>query len=207
MDYEKIAEGVEVPPVETDEAASLRLLKELNGGGGGTEKVLRVSDAKFQGLGAEKGYNQDYARIKKTRYSHEALIDVIISEPTIKQNDLAARFEVSPPWISRVIGSDAFQAALAKRREELTNPFLIATIEERLKGVVSQSLDVIAEKLQSSQSADLALKALDLGTKALGFGARNLTGGNIQNNFVVQMPLKAVSSGSWAAEHQPVIEG
>ncbi len=163
----------------------------------------RVSDPQYQGLATEKGYNQEYGRIKRTGYSHEAMIDVIIANPGIHQDELAVKFGYSVPWISRVIGSDAFQAALSKRREELTDPFLVATIEERLKGLASQSIDVIAKKLQDTQSADIALKALDLTTKAMGFGMRDRSApsGPVTNNFVVALPGKSESSDAWSDKY------
>jgi len=160
-----------------------------------------LDNPRYQGLAAEKGYDQSYSRVNKLRYSHEAMIDVIIAEPGIKQNELATKFGVSVPWISRIIGSDAFQASLAKRREELTDPFLVATIEERMQGVAMQSLDVIAEKLAlPTITLDGAMKALDITSKALGFGAK-VQNQNVQNNFVVAMPDKAPSAETWAAAH------
>ena len=99
------------------------------------------------------------------------MIDVLIAEPTITQRELAKRFERSENWVSIIMGSDAFQAALAKRRDDLTDPFLIATIEERFRGLAPQSLQVIAENLEKTRNTDLALKALDISSKALGFGA------------------------------------
>lgn len=197
-DYEKIAEGVVVPGTEvpekliTADSAPVR-----------DRDWYSVNHPRHQGLASDKGYDQSYGRIRKTRYSHEAMIDVIIAEPTITQNELAKRFDRSVPWISRIIGSDAFQAALAKRREEITDPFLIATMEERFNGLARQSLDIIAQKLETSQNTDLALKALDISAKALGFGART-AGNNNVNQFVIQLPTKAQSSDEWASEHGQV---
>lgn len=160
-----------------------------------------LSNPRYQGIASAKGYNQEVARIEKVRYSHEAMIDVIIAEPNIKQNELAARFGVSVPWISRIYGSDAFQGALAKRREELTDPFLVETIENRLQGVATQALDVIAEKLALTQNVDVALKAVDISLKAMGFGAKIGQQNNVQNNFVVELPPKALNSTDWAKSH------
>lgn len=191
----------EIGPKDVDIEEQIRLLR-------GERNPTRVSDPQYQGLAEEKGYDQSYSRIAKVGYSHEAMIDLIIASPRITQNELASHFGYTVPWISRVIGSDAFQAALAKRREDVTDPFLIATVEERLKGIVIQSIDVIARKLAQSDNADLALKALDIGAKAAGFGARNISSGPIQNNFVVQLPGKAENAQVWAREHSPVqIEG
>jgi hypothetical protein len=131
------------------------------------------------------------------------MIDVIIAQPTITQNQLASQFGRTPGWISRIMGSDAFQAALAKRKEEIVDPFLTATVEERFRGLAIQSLDVLSEKLAATSNTDLALKSLDISVKALGFGARGP--GNQQNNqFIIQLPPKAASAESWAEEHAPM---
>lgn len=213
IDYEKLAdevyieprpEAVAEKPIPADQAHSI-----LQAG----REYLPLNHEKYQGIGAAKGYKQgdDYSgnRLKRVHYSHEAMIDVIIAEPTLSQNELAARFEKSVSWISIIMGSDAFQAALAKRRDDILDPFLVATIEERLRGLADQSLRVLATKLEQSNNPDLALKSLELTTKALGFGARAVGQTNVQNNFVVQLPPQIEDSGSWAAQHsgQKVIQG
>lgn len=198
-DYEKIAASVEVPsgtPVEEISAEQ-------------SEAAIRefypVDHPRYQGIAASKGYDQSnpLTRLQAVRYTHEAMIDVILANPSIKQNELAKTFDRSVPWISRIIGSDAFQAALAKRREEITDPFLVATIEERMKGIAFQSLDIIAEKLALTQNSDLALKSLDISVKALGFGAR-AAGPGQHNNFTIVLPPKSANSEEWAAQHTPM---
>ncbi len=199
MDYEKIAESVQMPGMEPETVVAPEDTARVQ------KEYLSVNHPKYQGLAADKGYDQSnpLSRLQKVGYTHEAMIDVIISNPEIKQNDLARMFDRSVPWISRIIGSDAFQAALAKRREDLTDPFLIATIEERVRGLAYQSLDIIADKLESTKNVDIALKALDVSVKVLGFGARS--GGPTQNNqFVIQLPPKSASAGEWAETHSPM---
>jgi len=154
------------------------------------------------GVAEDKGYSQEYGRIAKVRYSHDAMIDLIIAEPMISQNKLAEIFGYSVPWVSRVYGSDAFQARLAERKAELVDPAIVEMLESRMKGVMIQSLDIIADKLEATKNADLALKAFDSTSKAMGFGARD-TGAKQVNNFVVQLPGKAVSAQSWADAYAP----
>lgn len=194
-DYEDIANGVRLPGPAAPETDAII-------DPSAQHTFYPVSHPKYQGLAEEKGYDQSHNRINKCRYSHEAMIDVIVANPSIKQNELAKTFDKSVPWVSRIIGSDAFQAALAKRREEVTDPYLIATIEERFKGLANQSLDILAEKLNSSQNADLALKALDVSVKALGFGARQ--GPGQLNQFVIQLPAKSTSPETWLSEASPI---
>lgn len=203
MDYEKIADSVVSP--ETGAPAVEERVIDPSEAFAATKKEYRVSDPRYQGLAEEKGYDQSNSksRLQSLRYTHEAMIDVILANPSIQQNELATTFDRSVPWISRIIGSDSFQAALAKRREEVTDPFLIATVEERMRGLAFQSLDIITEKLEKSKNVDLALKGLDIAAKSLGFGARGAGAGQT-NQFIIQLPPKSADSASWADQHGPM---
>lgn len=138
--------------------------------------------------------------IAKVNYSHDAMIDLILANPAIKQLDIAKHFGYTQGWVSRVIGSDAFQARLAQRKEEVVNPEIRQNFEERLKGLALQSLDVIQSKLESTQNPDLAVKALELSTKALGFGARPQNIGEQHNHYVVALPAKVADENEWASQ-------
>lgn len=113
--------------------------------------------------------------IQKVSYSHAAMIDMILAQPGISQNALAARFGYTPSWISQVIASDAFQAALAARAKEIIDPVLLLTVNERFDALVRRSQEVLMEKL--SKPADvvpdqLAVQVLATSARARGYGAR-----------------------------------
>lgn len=111
--------------------------------------------------------------LKKVRYTHAAMVDLIIQNPWISQNEIAATFGYSVGWISNVFASDAFQAYLAQRRDEIVDPAIKATVEERTKALVIRSLEVLAAKLDRpvAQVPDtVALRCLELGARALGMG-------------------------------------
>ena len=143
--------------------------------------------------------------IARVKYSHDAMIDLLIANPAISQNEIAATFGYTVPWVSRIMNSDAFQARLALRKEELLDPVIVASIEEKFRALASKSLDVVLDKLSVTNSAELGLKALEISAKALGYGARqqNL---NVQTNFVVALPAKAADAGSWASAHSPQVQ-
>ena len=140
--------------------------------------------------------------IARVKYSHDAMIDLIIANPAISQGMLAQEFGYTQAWVSRIMNSDAFQARLAIRKADIVDPSLVLTIDEKLKALASKSLDVVLERLAVTQNPDTALKALEITSKALGYGARqqNL---NVQQNFVVALPPKAVNAAEWAAAHGP----
>lgn len=145
--------------------------------------------------------------IERVKYTHDAMIDLIIARPGIKQNELAAHFGYTEPWVSRIINSDAFQARLAQRKTEMVDPSIAASIDEKLRTAASVSLDVLVEKLQVTRNPDLATKVADISTRALGYGARAANVA-VQNNFVVALPPKAKSASEWALAHapQPVVD-
>lgn len=138
--------------------------------------------------------------IQRVKYTHDALIDMIIANPAVSQGQLAMHFGYTQGWLSRVMNSDAFQARLAARKTEVVDPQLVLSIDEKLRALASKSLDVVLDKLAVMQNPDTALKALEVTSKALGYGARqqNL---NVQQNFVVALPPKAASASEWAITH------
>lgn len=138
--------------------------------------------------------------IQKVRYSHKAMVDMIISNPWISQAEIARNFGYTEGWVSQVIASDAFQAYMETRKGELIDPHIRATIEERFKGLVVRSIEILMRKLEAPTgtiSDELAVKALEVASKAAGYGAR---GPQVQLNqqFVVQVPAKAASSAEWS---------
>lgn len=143
--------------------------------------------------------------IAKVRYSHDAMIDMIVAEPTIRQNDLAAIFDRTPAWVSMVMSSDSFQARLEARRKELVDPLILASIKDRISAVATASLDRILDKLSSPlpASEDFLIKSATLATKALGYGAREGSSTTTNVAVVVQVPPKAASAEEWARTYAP----
>ena len=154
--------------------------------------------------GSKHGYP-----IKKLRYTHDAMIDVLIENPSIKQYELAEMFGVTKEWISMLCCSDAFQARLAVRKTEIVDPELVASMKQRMEVLARKSMAVLMEKLDAPTEdipASVALNALAISAKGIGLGGG---GGGTQVNvdartqthFVVAMPGKAATSKEWAAAY------
>ncbi len=143
-------------------------------GEGSWEDALaeRAAEAALEGGKPQYPYQQGKA-IQKVRYSHDGMIDLIVQDPSISQNKLAEVFGYTPAWVSLVMSSDAFKERLAARKEELIDPAIRASLDERFRAVVTRSLEVLQEKLAAPASVvpdALALRAAELGAKALGLG-------------------------------------
>lgn len=114
--------------------------------------------------------------IAEVKYTHDAMIDLIIANPAISQNALAQHFGYSATWVSNIIASDSFQSRLAERTKELVDPVIVQTVEHRFKALILRSMEILQEKLNrpSDEIPDqLALRTLELSTRAAGYGARN----------------------------------
>lgn len=147
--------------------------------------------------------------LKKIRYTHDAVIDVIIATPSISQGELARQFGFSEGWLSVMVNCDAFQERLAERKAILVDPKLAASIEDRLGGLARAALD----KLLDRMSNNLPISNGDLIAAAkLGVGDRNQrrpvasTGPNL---YVVNIPPPSRDSQTWLNESSrglPMVE-
>jgi hypothetical protein len=149
--------------------------------------------------------------LQRVRYSHDAMIDLILAHPQVTQGQLAEHFNYTQAWISRIMNSDAFQARLAERKTELVDPTIIATLEEKFRVTADLSLEIVMSKLEaqvklpaSAQDGKFALAALEVSQRALGFGARQAPG-TVNQTAVVIVPAKAESQESWVESAQRAI--
>jgi len=135
--------------------------------------------------------------LQKVRYTHEALIDVIIANPAISQRELSKHFGFTEAWMSIIINSDAFQTRLAERKGQLVDPKILASIEDRLEALGKRSLDKLLERVDNGtpiSNGDLVRMA------ALGSGDRNKRPEKaaVENNlYVVNLPPPAPDAQTW----------
>lgn len=140
----------------------------------------------------------------KLRPWHEHVIDMLIANPNLSQREIATRLGRSEYWLSIVVNSDAFQNAYKARKEEIVNPLLSATVEQRLTAVASKALDKLMERLETNAgfSNKELISAVDMSTKALGMGPVKQPGGPTQNLYIVPAPAIPATSAQWVAMAQ-----
>lgn len=104
----------------------------------------------------------------KLNYSHEAMIDLILAEPSVTNKELAEIFSYSEAWISHIRRSDSFQARIAERKALVIDPRIRQNLEDRLSHVATASIAKIQEKLESADvTAGYALDALGVAVTGL----------------------------------------
>jgi len=107
--------------------------------------------------------------IEKVSHVHEMIINEMIANPLVTQAELCQQFGYKPSWMSRIIKSDAFQARLAQRRQEVMDPIIRQRLKAKLETVALQSISTIQRQLDSPEaSADLALASLQMVQRSLG---------------------------------------
>ncbi len=106
-------------------------------------------------------------QLKRVSYSHEAMIDLILQDPTVTSSELAEVFDYSQAWVSRILASDSFQARLAQRKSALIDPIIARSLNERLRGVGIRAMNIIEQKLDAEPSAQYAMDALEFATAGL----------------------------------------
>lgn len=134
--------------------------------------------------------------IQKVRYTHDALVDIIVANPAVTQREMAATFGYTEAWMSIIINSDAFKERLAARKEEIVDPIIRATLEDKFRAVADVAARTILEKLAVTGDAKLAVRALEITSRALGYGAK-APQTNVTVTPVVVVPAKEASSDAW----------
>jgi hypothetical protein len=104
-------------------------------------------------------------------YTPESFLSLVLAHPELSQKELAEFYGQPIQWVSSIVASDAYQAALTLAPVKPANPFYSATLEERFKGLTLHALTVLSGRLSLPEVADATvLKAAELGIKALGLG-------------------------------------
>ena len=105
-------------------------------------------------------------------YSHSAMIDLMVQHPEYSHEQFAAAFGRRSNWFASVLANESFQRALEPRKHEVADPSLTATMDERMRALSLQALDVLQLKLEAKGvNEQTVLKAVEIATKALGMGS------------------------------------
>jgi len=136
-------------------------------------------------------------------YTHKAMMDLILANPTMPMEDIAEYFNVTKAWVKKVTMSDAFQAVLDKRREEIINPIISESVTEKIRGLTNNTLDALNLRVESG-----VVKTTELIEIAkIGLTSQGLldTSDKVVNNnqFVVAMPNKIANAEEWAQHVSP----
>jgi hypothetical protein len=114
-------------------------------------------------------------QITKLTAAHDAMIDMILANPRITNEELAAQFDMGHTWVATLRHTDLFKRRMEDRREAVIDPVLIASIEEKIRAVTDMAVEHILEKLATKKADELTdqflLRAAEFGAKSMGLGS------------------------------------
>lgn len=136
-------------------------------------------------------------------YTHKAMMDLILANPTMPMEDLAEHFGVTKAWAKKVTMSDAFQGLLDKRREEIINPIISESVTEKIRGLTTNTLDTLNARVESGvvKTTEL-IEIARIGMTSMGLLDMSDKVTN-NNQFVVAMPNKVADADEWAKQVNP----
>lgn len=131
---------------------------------------------------------------------HEAVIDMWLVDPTLKQGDIARALGKTEAWVSILVNSDAFRAKYRERKELLVDPFIVEGAESRLKAVVNEAANELVKRLTLAPGA-MSTKDLNAtlatASRALGMGATPAAPAVQQTLYVVPAPAAPRTVEEW----------
>ena len=87
-------------------------------------------------------------QIKAVSWQHEALADLMITEPHLSLGDYAKRLGFTLTWLSVVKNSDSFKDYFAIRRK-VHGESLTTGIKEKAAAIAEMSLDIILGDMET----------------------------------------------------------
>jgi hypothetical protein len=131
---------------------------------------------------------------------HEAVIDMWLVDPTLKQGEIAAALGKTQAWLSILVNSDAFRAKYAARKAELVDPYISEGAETRLRAVVSEAANELLERITLAPKAvstkDLTA-VVGAASRALGMGAGAAGPSFQQTLYVIPAPTAPRTVEEW----------
>lgn len=132
--------------------------------------------------------------LKNISHVHEAVLNWLIAHPTKKLSECAAHFGYTQSWLSVMIHSNLFQAALKEKQEQVFSG-LAGTINDKLMAGADIGVTKLVEKLETSEDPKFIKETTTMMLEKLGFGAQTrvagagqVNNGPVQQNFYMASP-------------------
>jgi hypothetical protein len=146
-------------------------------------------------LEAEEAFRETHVQIQQISITHDAIANFLVANPGKGQMAKAAmHFGVTRPWLSTLVHTDAFQAHLRNKQDEVFGQ-VIMPLKDKLAGVADIALDRLADKLEVEGDTRILADTADKLLNRLGYGPKP-AGGNPgvqmnQNNYYVDKDILA----------------
>lgn len=123
---------------------------------------------------------------QRVNYRWEAIADLMLSSPHLKQGEIAARLGYTQSWVSQIMNSDAFRDYYNRRREGL-NEDIDDAISTTLADLARVATEKSIKRIQDGNaSEDFLTSARDSALSRMGYGTAQRTDHNININNPAQ---------------------
>ena len=113
------------------------------------------------------------------RYSHEAIVDLMLQHPNWDQNTIARYLNLTPVWLSRVIHTDAFRDYYNRRRDE-HNSNVSESVIDNMQELAIGAIKLMKSKIENENGEEVSprivLETIAVASKALGYGGHSNQG-------------------------------
>lgn len=128
------------------------------------------------------------AQIAKVSIKHDAILDFLVANPTLKRSEVAGYFGVTVPWLSTIIHSCAFQDLLKQRQDLIFDVAVVQPIRDKLMGAANMAAEKLMEALTYETDTKTLNTVLDTTLANLGYGQKTVgIPVNQQNNFTLNI--------------------
>lgn len=135
------------------------------------------------------------AQVNKVSIKHDAILDFLVANPTLKRSEVAGYFGVTVPWLSVIIHSDVFQELLKQRQDLIFDVAVVRPIQEKLMGTANLAIEKLMESLQFETDTKTLNTVLDTTLSNLGYGQKNQGHPvNQQNNITLNVSKEDLSA-------------
>ena len=124
-------------------------------------------------------------------HTHEMMLNWLVVNPDRSLRECADHFGYTQSWVSSILHSDLFQAALKQKQLDIAVR-VAQSIPEKLRRAADIGVEKLAEKLEESEDPEFILDATDKILHRMGYAPqsfRNPAGSpgsmNQQNNFFI----------------------
>jgi len=110
--------------------------------------------------------------LQKLSHTHDQMINWLLLNPEKSLRELADVFGYSQAWVSTVIHSDIFQAALKERQIQLAS-LVVQGIPDKLRRVADIGVEKLTQQLEQSEDPKFVLDATDKILHRLGYAPQS----------------------------------
>ncbi len=109
---------------------------------------------------------------QRLSHTHEQILNWMVLNPELSMRHCADHFGYTQSWLSTLVRSDLFQAAL-RERQIMVASRVAASIPAKLAAVADVALDKLGEMVEKSEDPEFILDAADKALHRMGYAPQS----------------------------------